>query len=74
MARMRTGMPAQKVTVSAVAAAATTVILGVLPASFATLRQFQAEVVVIVTFLVGYYTPPSPNDGVVATSGEAAGS
>ena len=65
-------MPAQKVTVSAVAAAATTVILGVLPASFATLRQFQAEVIVIVTFLVGYYTPPSPNDVVVDASSQVA--
>ncbi|POF27923.1 hypothetical protein [Roseibium marinum] len=66
MAAMQTGAPTQKVIASTVAAAFTTVLIGLLDNWIPSLNasQFSSEVVVIVTFFVGYMMPPSMSDQV----------
>ncbi|WP_417670316.1 hypothetical protein [Roseibium sp.] len=68
MATMQSGAPAQKVIASTVAAAFTTIAIALLDNWNPTLnvRQFSGEIVVIITFFVGYMMPPSVSDQVTA--------
>ena len=65
MATMKTGAPAVKVTAAAAIAALATVIVSTFSTVLPELKTFQAEFVTILTFLAGYFVPPSSNDTVV---------
>ena len=66
MAKMKTGVPAQKVTFATAMAALATItapLFGNLIPGL-DLEQFQVEFVTVVTFLAGYLMPPSKHDEV----------
>ena len=66
MARMRSATPAQKVTAGAVAGAVTTIVIWVLKA-YAHIEvpgEIAAAITTVLTFVVAYVVPPSPNDQV----------
>ncbi len=65
MAQMKTGAPAQKVTASAASAALATVIVAILSEQLPEIARFQVEFVTIITFLTGYFVPPSPTDEIL---------
>ena len=64
MARMKGRAPAQKVTFATVAVALVGVAVAFFGDGVPQLKEHQAELATIATFLAGYFVPPSANDQV----------
>ncbi len=64
MAQMKNAAPAQKVTATTLAAAVVTLAFGFMPEGLSNVVQFKAEIIVVVTFIAGYYMPPAKRDAV----------
>lgn len=62
MAQMNSGKPTTKVVVTSLAAALSTIIASLIFNAFPELDFAKAELVGLITAVVGYYTPPSPSD------------
>jgi hypothetical protein len=70
MARMRTAAPARKVTAATMAAALATVLVWALntfalPEAQHITETVAGAITTLLVGLVGYFTPPSPNDQIV---------
>jgi hypothetical protein len=73
MARMTTNRPARKVAASSVGSALSVLAVWAL-AEFGGIEMpagVESALVLLVTFLVGYYVPPSPHDQVEPEQAEA---
>ena len=64
MTRMATSKPARKVIASSIGAAVATLVIWCIQIWFGveTPPPVQAAITVIVSFLLGYYVPPAPQD------------
>jgi putative flippase GtrA len=66
--KSRTAAPVRKVAASGIGGAIATLVLWALAqfANFHPEPEVAAAITTVITFLVGYFTPPSPNDAPVA--------
>ena len=68
MAKMQSGMPAQKVMGGTIGAAVAALLVSMFPTQIP--EEAKIPLITIITFIVGYFIPPSAVDGVEASTND----